>query len=130
MTLITRADYMHQSSEEFQARRERGEHPAHAMDAFRRYYGQFVTEETIVDVLRHIGGENLLASTDQHFNDIPMAHWDAMTGWSNRTQTYSRSFLRFNRALVQEANGGHVWGSDLLCIAKEAGRIWVERNRP
>lgn len=42
------------------------------------YYSQFVTAGTRQRVLRWIGLETLKKSTDESFNDIPLAQWDAL----------------------------------------------------
>lgn len=44
----------------------------------REYYGQFVTEEVKKTLLRLIGKKEILSSQDEHFNDIPIAKWDAL----------------------------------------------------
>ena len=38
----------------------------------RQYYAQLVNGSTIACVVRLIGPEKLLASTEPHFNDIPL----------------------------------------------------------
>lgn len=43
------------------------------------YYIQFATEATRQAVLRHIGRDAILLSTDpQYFNDIPLRRWDQL----------------------------------------------------
>ena len=44
----------------------------------RQYYGQFVTDATKQRVLRCIGETRLMASTDEHLNDIPLEKWDSL----------------------------------------------------
>jgi hypothetical protein len=44
----------------------------------REYYAQFVVASVVARVLRNIGLAALRASTDEHFNDIPLAKWDAI----------------------------------------------------
>jgi hypothetical protein len=44
------------------------------------YMAQFVNDEVINYVLRGIGREAILRSTDEFFNDIPLAKWDALCG--------------------------------------------------
>jgi hypothetical protein len=42
----------------------------------REYYGQFVTDTVKARVMQGIGRDRLLASTDEHLNDIPLRMWD------------------------------------------------------
>lgn len=42
------------------------------------YYGQFVTLPVLQLVREHIGIASILCSQDEHFNDIALAHWDAI----------------------------------------------------
>lgn len=96
----------------------------------REYYSQFVNDEVKQLVARRIGRKKILASTDPHFNDIPLHRWDALAGFSNRQ--YSREFGPFEPARsplfycvgrsIVEANGGGVSPSDLVCVAKEAAQ--------
>ena len=44
----------------------------------REYYAQFVNAETKALVLHVIGRERIMASKGEHFNDIPLATWDAL----------------------------------------------------
>ena len=48
--------------------------------AYEKYYNQFIELEAgYVDrVVRTIGKAKLLASTDEHLNDIPLKYWDAI----------------------------------------------------
>lgn len=86
MTTMTREEYMN------------------AVDkaaAHRQYYGQFVSDTVRQVVASRIGRAAILASTDPHFNDIPLKRWDDLypvlhrAGWSL---------------------------SDVVCTAKEAAR--------
>ena len=43
------------------------------------YYIQFATAGTRQLVRARIGTKAILASQDEHFNDIPLAKWDAMS---------------------------------------------------
>lgn len=43
------------------------------------YYGQFVDESIKAIVLRYIGTNKLLDSSDEHMNDIPLPEWDSAT---------------------------------------------------
>ena len=44
----------------------------------RQYYAQLVTPSTLAAVRSTFGAERLLASTDEHLNDIPRERWDAL----------------------------------------------------
>lgn len=98
--IFTRADYMKASREESPA-------------AHRRYYAQFVNAHTIAHVVARIGAAKLRASTDEHLNDIPLAHWDALAG---------------NLPLAQSLKiaGDYLTLGNAVCIAKEAARQWLE----
>ena len=45
---------------------------------FDQYYNQFVDQKVITLVVDMIGADKILNSTDKHFNDIPLADWDAV----------------------------------------------------
>ena len=98
--MMTRKEYISASREE-----------AHA--AHRRYYGQFVNQRTINAVVRAIGSDRLLASTDPHFNDIPLAQWDRLVGSLPLA------------ASLRDA-GDYLTLGGGVCIAKEAARQYVE----
>lgn len=68
------------------------------------YHGQAVTERIIKIVVSIIGKDNILRSTDEHFNDIPLRSWEAFHG-----------VLR-NNCLQDNSIAASV------CIAKEAAR--------
>ena len=97
--LFTRKDYMATSRED---------QPA----AHRRYYGQFATDSVKKLVCTHIGTSRIIASTDPHFNDIPLEEWDHLA------RTHQSSLM------VQEEEGGkRFWClSGAVCILKEAAR--------
>jgi hypothetical protein len=48
--------------------------------SYREYMAQFVDDGVIGYVLRGIGRKAILNSKDEHFNDIPLAKWDALCG--------------------------------------------------
>jgi len=84
--------------------------------AFRRFYGQFVNERTIGFVVQVIGAERIRKSTDLHMNDIPLPLWDRLNGvvpLAVHSSTVGMNGLSL---------------SDYVCIAKEAARIWKERQ--
>jgi hypothetical protein len=77
----------------------------------RQFYGQFVTPYVREFVRAHIGEARIKASTDEHFNDIPLHLWDR---------------LDYNmRAMCEQKlrDAGDFWSlSATVCIAKEAAR--------
>jgi len=91
-------------------------HREEAHAAHRRYYGQFVNQRTIDYVVRAIGSDALLASTDPHFNDIPLDKWDRLV-----------IFLPLAASLRDAGDYMTLGGG--VCIAKEAARQYVESKR-
>lgn len=89
---------------------------AEGVTAHRRYYGQFVTPDTIRVVVARIGSDKILASTDPHFNDIPLRLWDALVPRLPGSAGFKRAGDYYTLA-----NG--------VCLAKEAARQYVE-SRP
>lgn len=81
--------------------------------AHRRYYGQFVDQRTINYVVRAIGADRILASTDPHFNDIPLPEWDNLVRYLPLA------------ASLRDA-GDYLTLGGGVCIAKEAARQYVE----
>ena len=45
---------------------------------FEEYNNQFVDQKVITLVVDMIGADTILESRDEHFNDIPLAKWDAV----------------------------------------------------
>jgi len=95
------------------------------------YYSQFVSDRMINYVVRLIGKNRLLASTDEHMNDIPLFKWDQLSvrdciasgeDWKTASlSTYSKE--------VQEKRP-FMWSmADNVCLAKTAARIWIESNK-
>ncbi len=81
--------------------------------AHREYYAQFVTPAVVRFVGDMIGIPQILASTDKHMNDIPLARWDRMDAW----------IRPMGARINKEINGASVWSiSDTVCVAKEAAR--------
>lgn len=99
---MTRDEYMQQS-------RDNG--PA----AHRAYYGQFVNQNTINQVVRHIGAQRIKNSTNPHFNDIPLKEWDNLS-----------NFLLLARSF--KSVGDYATLAGLVCVAKEAARQFKESN--
>lgn len=98
---------------------------AEQMRRHREYYAQFVHRGTIEFVVARIGSEALLASTDHHFNDIPLAKWDALATYKDAegkdwVLLPVRDFKQF---------GDYATQAGLVCAAKEAARQFVEQER-
>lgn len=84
------------------------------------YYGQFVNESVIRTVEGYIGKAKIVASTDPHFNDIPLEKWDAL----------QPAILSIVGTKLGEANGtGGVSLSDTVCVAKAAARVIKEKGQ-
>lgn len=81
--------------------------------AHRRYFGQFVTPATIARVVNSIGADRLMASTDPHMNDIPLALWDRLVPHLPGSEGFA-------------AAGDYYTQSHGVCLAKEAARQYVE----
>jgi len=93
----------------------RAEHMA-GMCNHREFYAQFVGEPVIYLVSTGIGHAAIKASTDPHFNDIPLVKWDNLT-----------RFNEYRFAALNAANGGGgISLSDKVCILKEAARQYKE----
>lgn len=103
-TLYTRKQHMDEYS---------GLGDAERFAAHQRYYAQFVTAETIASVVYRIGADGLKASTDRSFNDIPLRDWDVL-----------QFGMPFDRQRVKDA-GDFVSLSTVVCVAKEAARMWL-----
>ena len=80
----------------------------------RKYYAQFVNQSTINAVVRQIGKANLLASTDEYLNDIPLKLWDN---------------CQCIMAMRMEEAGDYLTIAGKVCILKEAARQWIEANK-
>lgn len=120
--LMTRKQYMEESSKVF---REGGD----TMEVHRRYYAQFVNESTVSAVSRHIGLDRLLASTDPHFNDIPLREWDSLCGFTvvgSRVMRFGPPAFPYGHYWKEVGDSGPAL-SDFGCIAKEAARQAVEQ---
>lgn len=83
----------------------------------RTFYGQFVDAAVRRGVAAHIGKDRILASTDPHFNDIPLREWDLLP------------FFGDSYRLCLKANGMKALSlSDKVCINKEAAAQIRERE--
>ncbi len=92
--------------------------------SFREYYEQFSSPDVCAAVANHIGPKKLLASTDEHLNDIPLIEWENAPwfGMSNQVaianqSTYSQADIGKNILVVSL--------SDKVCAVKAAARKWI-----
>ena len=77
------------------------------------YYGQF--GEILIEVVSNcIGVERIQASTDPHFNDIPLIAWDRLHGVVGAI---------CGRRLGEVNGTGGYSLSDTVCAAKAAAQI-------
>lgn len=76
------------------------------------YYGQFVTPGVLATVKQYIGEKEIKQSKDKHFNDIPLAKWDAFS---------QHSSFKLLGGKMREA-GDYLTLSGIVCVAKEAAR--------
>lgn len=80
------------------------------------YYGQFVNNQVISLICRAIGKDKILASTDKHFNDIPLRKWDALaSSVPSRLVSLSNMFTQAEQNAVPSISL-----SDQVCILKAA----------
>jgi hypothetical protein len=98
---VNKKEYLEASS----AARRAGLDP---MGPHREYYAQFVDEWTKAHVLRGIGIDALLASTDPYLNDIPLDEWDALFVADRWASPLSLGWV--------------------VCVAKEAARQLIEEE--
>ena len=88
------------------------------------YYDQFVNKAVRDTVSLCIGESRIKASTDEHFNDIPLENWDRMSFHKLRDGTVVPAILPdWCLQAVSKANGSGGYSlSDVVCIAKAAAR--------
>lgn len=105
--MITRKEYMENSSE-----------------LHHDYYAQFVTEATKQFVLSHIGIDRLLASTDDHLNDIEVPRYEGGIYW-----LWGRAPV--NVALAKQAGEcvANPTPSCCTCVGKAAAKILIEEHK-
>lgn len=84
----------------------------------RLYYGQFVNRAIINYVVSVIGKDDLLASKDEHLNDIRLSRWDRM-----------HQCLPFAPGVFHATQNGFYSLSDTVCTAKEAARQWLDEQQ-
>ncbi len=117
--MITRKDYMNNRTNE------------NAAEKHREYYSQFVNEDVMARICAVIGLSLLLASTDDHLNDIPMDKWDKLTGFEFRGSAMVKSpkdISPIDYLLLKEA-GESVSSATLVCIYKEAAKQIISSHR-
>lgn len=102
ITIITRKSYLSGSS-------------SHA-----EYYGQFDSPEVRRAILNVIPMFDLMASTDPHFNDIKLSHWDAI------------QLPEETRCKLAVANGCQVSSvysqTGVICLTKEVAKRMVAEH--
>lgn len=81
----------------------------------RDFYGQYVNE-FVLNVVRNCGYlKQILASTDEHLNDVPLSMWDKL---ANSVSSYvgrrNVEFCGYKNATSSL--------SDCVCVLKEAAR--------
>ena len=75
------------------------------------YYGQFLTPAIVEAVKSRIGVDRIKQSEDEHFNDIPLAMWDAFL---------SHPAFQLHERLKGVGDGWSLSG--VVCVAKTAAR--------
>jgi hypothetical protein len=78
------------------------------------YYAQFVGDEEKALVLRYVGMDKLMASRDEHLNDIKLGTWDTIP------LAYDMKFWR--------TLGDFPTPAGKVCILKEAARQIIQAN--
>lgn len=91
------------------------------MSAFREYYAQYVNVTVWSLVFRAFGTYRLVASIDEHFNDISLFEWDTLArslmSHVEKTKCLSDQF---------KANGDFITLAGIVFVLKEAARQIVE----
>lgn len=102
-------------------------------ELFRDYYAQFVNEDIKARIMATIGLSLLLASKDEHLNDISMQKWDKMAGFAFRGSEMVSSpkvpsdIWPVDYELVKEAGDG-ISAAFMVCVYKEAARQIIEAH--
>jgi hypothetical protein len=82
------------------------------------YYAQFVSDSVINLIGSRIGKECILASTNEHFNDIPLSKWDGLALLvPARLVSLSNMFTQAESTAVPSVSL-----SDKVCILKAAAQ--------
>lgn len=88
------------------------------------YYRQFVNPAVIRIVEQGIGRDAILASKDEHLNDIPLAKWDALAGVRFHGSQYDGHPSIPTARLIALANGsGGISVSDCVSALKQAAQM-------
>lgn len=95
------------------------------------YYMQFIKlDEMTRALVRHFGKEKLLASKDEHLNDIPLAHWDVFPSVqfiktdkfkAAQNATYDEETQRRNPLMWSKSCN--------VCLAKTAAKAAIAKWR-
>jgi hypothetical protein len=93
------------------------------------YYLQFINLKTMPSAIqRFIGDAVLLASEDEHLNDIPMRRWD---DFPSKQYIYTAKYKAADNAsysVETQARNPFLWSpSANVCFAKTCARIVIER---
>lgn len=97
----------------------------------RQYYAQFVNDQVKERVIDMFGVDLLLASKDEHLNDLPMAKWDRLGGFAfsgARMVMKPYNIYPVDINLIKEAGEG-VSAATMCCIYKEAAKQIIEDRR-
>lgn len=93
------------------------------------YYGQFATESVVRMVEMFIGKDAVINSTDPSFNDIPLAKWDALSGYhlatdKARTNIPTAHLVALSNMFMQAPENAvpSISLSDCVSILKAAAR--------
>lgn len=81
------------------------------------YYAQFATPPVVNFVRSMIGEAAIRASTDEHFNDIPLSRWGGL---------HESIRAMVGKRINESNNGCGVSRSESTCVAKAAARIIKE----
>lgn len=95
---------------------------------FKEYYGQFSSPSVVACVVSYIGVDRLLASTDEHLNDIPMHLWDNAP-WFGMQRAIGEANLSTHCKKDRDSGKLFTSLSDKVCCLKVAAHKWIEENR-
>lgn len=85
------------------------------------YYAQFITEGTKKYVLATFGMDKLLASNDEHLNDL-CKHSNGGRG------NWLWDFAPINRDLLLKSGGSYSYAS-ITCVAKACAKNLIEESK-
>ncbi len=93
----------------------------------RQYYGQFVTPYIKALVSRFIGKDRLMASKDEHLNDIPLQLWDGIS--ENNKNILAISNELYGQGF-SDSDGKRIYSlCNGVCILKEAAKQIIEEEK-